>query len=103
VLFESDPDKARATAREHLQPYLTTPYNIAKFRRLGYAEEDIAGGGSDRIVDDLVFWGDRDAIVDKLHGHVEAGADHVAAQVIGVEPGRSAMPYWRLLGEALLS
>ncbi|GLI02580.1 TIGR03620 family F420-dependent LLM class oxidoreductase [Phytohabitans aurantiacus] len=102
VLFESDPDTARATAREHLHPYLTSRYNIAKFRRLGYSEDEIAGGGSDRLVDDLVFWGDLDTIADKLHAHVKAGADHVGVQVIGIEPGRSAMRYWRMLGDALL-
>jgi probable F420-dependent oxidoreductase len=102
VLFESDPDKARAIAREHLHPYLTTKYNIAKFRRLGYSEEEITNGGSDRIVDDLVFWGDLDTIVEKLNAHVEAGADQVGVQVIGIELGQSAMPYWRMLGEALL-
>ena len=102
VLFESDPGTARAIAREHLRPYLSTPYNVAKFRRLGYSEEEIAGGGSDRLVDDFVFWGDLDTIVRKLHTHLTAGADHVAVQVIGIEPGRSAMPYWRMLGDALL-
>jgi probable F420-dependent oxidoreductase len=102
VLFETDPHRARAIAREHLRPYLTTRYNIAKFRRLGYSEEEITNGGSDRIVDDLVFWGDLDTIVEKLYGHVAAGADHVGVQVIGIEPGRSAMPYWRMLGAALL-
>jgi probable F420-dependent oxidoreductase len=103
VLFEPDPDRARAIAREHLHPYLTTTYNVAKFRRLGYSEEEIAGGGSDRLVDDLVFWGDLDTIVEKLHAHVKAGADHVGVQVIGIERGRSAMPYWRMLGDALLA
>ncbi|GAB2855706.1 TIGR03620 family F420-dependent LLM class oxidoreductase [Streptomyces deserti] len=102
VLFESDPATARGIAREHLHPYLNTPYNIAKFRRLGYAEEELTGGGSDRLVDDLVFWGDLDRIVERLRAHVDAGADHVAVQVIGIEPGRSAMPHWRRLGEALL-
>lgn len=102
VLFEPDPDKARDTAREHLGPYLNTPYNVAKFRRLGYSDDEIAHGGSDRLVDDLVFWGDVDTVVDRLRGHVEAGADHVAVQVIGTEPGGSAMPHWRRLGEALL-
>jgi probable F420-dependent oxidoreductase len=102
VLFESDPGRARAIAREHMHTYLTSKYNIAKFRRLGYSEEEIANGGSDRIIDDLVFWGDADSIVAKLRAHVEAGADHVTPQVIGIEPGGSAMPYWRLLGEALL-
>jgi probable F420-dependent oxidoreductase len=102
VLFETDPEKARAIAREHLQVYLNGEFNIAKFRRLGYSEEEITNGGSDRIVDDLVFWGDLDTIVEKLHAQLEAGADHVGIQVIGIEAGQSAMPYWRLLGEALL-
>ncbi|MER6571447.1 TIGR03620 family F420-dependent LLM class oxidoreductase [Streptomyces sp. NPDC001093] len=102
VLFETDPGRARALAREHLHGYLETPYNIAKFRRLGYTDDDLSGGGSDRFVDDLVFWGDPDTVVRKLHGHEEAGADHVAVQVIGVEPGGSALPRWRLLADALL-
>jgi probable F420-dependent oxidoreductase len=102
VLLESDPARARAIAREHLVPYLTSPYNIAKFLRLGYTEAEIAGGGSDRIVDDLVFWGDLDTITAKLHEHVAAGADHVAPQVIGVAPGAEAMAQWRLLADALL-
>jgi probable F420-dependent oxidoreductase len=101
VLFESDPAKARATAREHLHVYLNAPYNVAKFRRLGYSEEEIAHGGSDRIVDDLVFWGEPDEIVEKLKGHVDAGADHVAVQVIGVPEGETAMPHWRTLAGAL--
>jgi probable F420-dependent oxidoreductase len=102
VLFESDPDKARAIAREHLYVYLNTGYNVAKFRRLGYSEEEISNGGSDRLVDDLVYWGDLDTIVPKLHAHIDAGADHVGVQVIGIKPGESAMPYWRMLGDALL-
>ncbi|GGV04223.1 LLM class F420-dependent oxidoreductase [Streptomyces filipinensis] len=102
VLFEADPVRARALAREHLHGYLTTPYNLAKFRRLGYTDDDLSGGGSDRFVDDLVFWGDPDTVVRKLRGHGEAGADHVAVQVIGVEPGASALPAWRLLADALL-
>lgn len=102
VLFESDPGRARGVARAHLRPYLDSRYNLAKFRRLGYTEDDLAGGGSDRLVDALVYWGDPDAIVERLHRHVEAGADHVGVQVIGVEPGRSAMSHWRTLADALL-
>jgi len=103
VLFETDAAKAREIAREHLHRYLTSPYNVAKFRRLGYTEADIDGGrGSDRLVDDLVFWGDLDTITGKLRAHLDAGADHVGVQVIGIEPGTSAMPHWRRLTEALL-
>lgn len=103
VLFETDPIRAREIAREHLHGYLTSEYNVAKFLRLGYTEADLDGGrGSDRLVDDLVFWGDVDSMIGKLQGHLDAGADHVGIQVIGVEPGESAMPYWRRLAEALL-
>ncbi|WIX99909.1 TIGR03620 family F420-dependent LLM class oxidoreductase [Amycolatopsis mongoliensis] len=103
VLFETDARKAREVARGHLHRYLTSKYNVAKFRRLGYAQADIDGGrGSDRLVDDLVFWGDLDTITGKLNAHLDAGADHVGIQVIGVEPGTSAMPHWRRLAEALL-
>jgi probable F420-dependent oxidoreductase len=103
VLFETDPVAARGIAREHLRPYLASGFNIAKFTRLGYAEEELADGGSDRFVDDLVTWGDLDAITEKLHAHRSAGADHVAVQVIGTEPGQSSMPHWRTLAKALLS
>ncbi|UOZ04476.1 TIGR03620 family F420-dependent LLM class oxidoreductase [Amycolatopsis sp. WQ 127309] len=103
VLFETDPARAREIAREHLHPYLTQRYNVAKFLRLGYTEADIDGGrGSDRIVDDLVFWGDLDTIAGRLEEHLDAGADHVGVQVVGIEPGQSALPHWRRLAEALL-
>jgi probable F420-dependent oxidoreductase len=103
VLFETDADVARSIAREHLQMYFTQKYNIAKFLRLGYTEADIDGGrGSDRLVDDLVVWGDLDAIVGRLHDHLDAGADHVAIQVMSGRPGQSSMPHWRRLAEALV-
>jgi probable F420-dependent oxidoreductase len=102
VLFETDPAKARAVAREHLAAYLAGQYNVAKFRRLGYSEQDLSDGGSDRFIDDFVFWGDLDTIAGKLQAHVQAGADHVGIQVIGIKPGQTAMPYWRMLAEAVL-
>ena len=102
VLFERDPSTARAIAREHLAPYLAGKFNAAKFRRIGYTEDDLGDGGSDRFVDDLVAWGEPDAIVGKLREHAQAGADHVAVQVIGTKPGETAMPHWRTLAAALL-
>jgi probable F420-dependent oxidoreductase len=102
VLFETDPSVARAVAREHLVPYLAGKFNVAKFRRLGYTEDELSNGGGDRFVDDLVAWGEPDAIVGKLREHAAAGADHVAVQVIGTKPGETAMPHWRTLAAALL-
>jgi probable F420-dependent oxidoreductase len=98
VLFDEDPVTARETARRHLHTYLTTPFNVAKFKRLGYTDDDIDHGGSDRIVDDLVFWGSLDTIVTRLREHLDAGADHVAIQVIGAE---NSLPHWRNLADAL--
>ena len=103
VLFETDAERARTIAREHLAPYLAGAFNVAKFKRLGYSDDDLAGGGSDRFVDDFVFWGHEDAIVAKLRAHHEAGADHVAIQVIGATQPANAMPYWRSLAEAVLT
>jgi hypothetical protein len=101
VLFETDPDKTRAIAREHLHVDFTGKYDIAKFLRLGYNQADIDGGrGSDRLVDDLVVWGDLDTIAGKLHDHLDAGADHVGIQVLGIAPGRSAMPTDAALAKA---
>jgi probable F420-dependent oxidoreductase len=102
VLFQRDPATARTTARQHLAPYLAGQFNLAKFRRMGYTDADLADGGSDRFVDDLVSWGDVDAIVGTLRAHARAGADHVAVQVIGTRPGESALPHWRTLAENLL-
>lgn len=103
VLFETDPAAARRIARAHMHSYLTTPFNVAKFLRSGYTDADIDNGrGSDRLIDDLVFWGSLDDIVTKLQEHLEAGADHVGIQVIGVEPGQTALPQWRQLADALL-
>jgi hypothetical protein len=50
----------------------------------------------------LVSWGGPSTIARRLNAHVGAGADHVAVQVIGIDPGQSAMPYRRMLGKALL-
>ena len=102
IIIETDPEKARAIARDHLHRFFGQTYNIAKFRRLGYSEDDMRNGGSNRIVDDLVFWGDLESVVKKLRGHLGAGADHVAIQVLGIRPGESTMPQWREMATALL-
>jgi probable F420-dependent oxidoreductase len=102
VVFETDPQKARRIARAHLETYLRLPAHLAKFRRLGFTEDDFAAGGSDRLVDALVAWGTIEDILPKLKAHFEAGADHVCIQVLGIEPGTSALPQWRILAEALL-
>jgi len=69
---------------------------------MGFDETDLAGGGSDRLVDALVAWGDVDAVAERVRQHHAAGADHVAIQAIATEPGR-ALDDLRVLAPALLS
>ena len=44
---------------------------------LGYTETDFANGCSDRLVDDIIAWGDVATIKARLQEHYNAGADHV--------------------------
>ena len=55
--------------------------------RLGYTEADLADGGSDRLVDALVAWGSPERIAARLREHLDAGADHVAVQVVAADGG----------------
>jgi probable F420-dependent oxidoreductase len=102
VVLETDPDEARRIGREHLAVYLDLPNYMNNLRRFGITDDDLANGGSDRLVDTLVAWGDVDAIRARVQEHLDAGADHVAVQVLA--PERAAVPLddWRQLAPALL-
>jgi probable F420-dependent oxidoreductase len=104
VLLESNPEKARATARAMLQLYLSLPNYTNNLKRQGFSDGDFVSGGSDRLVDALVAWGDANAILDRIAAHREAGASHVSLQVLNsTEGGASGLPreQWRVIGEAL--
>jgi len=77
VVLETDPSRARAIAREHLTFYLQAPNYTNNWRRLGFTPHDLAGGGSERLVDEVVAWGSSDAIRERIAEHHGAGADHV--------------------------
>ncbi|MEU9570487.1 LLM class F420-dependent oxidoreductase [Streptomyces massasporeus] len=96
VVPETDPDRARALARDFLELYLPLPNYTNNFLRHGFTEDDLKDGGSDRLVDALFAWGDDAAIRTKIDAFFEAGADHVALQVVSDEP-RDALPRkaWR--------
>ena len=103
VVLEADPAKARTIARSHTQHYLRLPNYVNNLRRLGYTEEDVAGGGSDRLVDDVVAWGDLALVASRIRAHLRAGADHVSVQVIAEDPRALPMDAWRALAESLLT
>jgi len=80
ILFETDASKARALARRTLQIYLALPNYRNNLKWLGFEETDFEDGGSDRLIDALVAWGDEDSIRERIRAHFDAGADHVCIQ-----------------------
>jgi probable F420-dependent oxidoreductase len=103
VVLEHDPGKARALARTFTGGYLGLPNYANNLRSLGFGDDDLAGTGSDRLVDAVVCWGDLDAIAARVHEHHEAGADHVCIQVIPATPGVFPLAEYRELAAALLA
>jgi probable F420-dependent oxidoreductase len=85
-LLNTDPVEARAAARTHMGYYLVLDNYRNNLLRLGFSEDDVAGGGSDRLVDAIVAWGDADAVAGRVKAHLEAGADHVCVQALGPDP-----------------
>jgi probable F420-dependent oxidoreductase len=83
VVLEADPDRARTVARGALAVYLKLPNYTNSWLRLGFTEDDLAGGGSDRLVDALYAWGDEDRVRRRVEDFWAAGADHVALQLLG--------------------
>lgn len=85
VLLETDATKAREVARNALAMYLALPNYRNNLMRLGFEEKDLDDGGSDRLVDAIVAWGDETAIVERVRAHEEAGASHVCVQPLHPE------------------
>ncbi|MGW6740723.1 TIGR03620 family F420-dependent LLM class oxidoreductase [Streptomyces sp. NPDC055025] len=83
VVLTSDAAQARRTAREHMAAFLKLPNLTNNLRTFGYRDDDFADGGSDRLVDALVAWGDEAAIARRVSEHLDAGADHVLLQPLG--------------------
>ena len=102
VVLESDPTKAREIARGHMAMYLTLPNYTNNLKRFGFTDVDIVDGGSDRLVDAIVAWGDEGAISDRVKAHHDAGADHVCIQVLPADGTSIPMETWQRLAPALL-
>jgi probable F420-dependent oxidoreductase len=100
VVLSTDPDAARASARDALAIYRTLPNYTNNWRRLGFGEDDVTHL-TDRLVDSVVAWGDDDAVARRVADHLDAGADHVAVQVL-TEAGASPAEGWRRLAPVLL-
>jgi probable F420-dependent oxidoreductase len=102
AVLETDPAEARRVAREHMAIYLGLPNYVNNLKRLGFTDDDIAAGGSDRLADAIVAWGDVNAVRARVRAHHDAGADHVCVQVLAHDFGGLPLREWRELAPALV-
>lgn len=82
VVLEKDASTARQIARAFTAGYLSLPNYANNLRSLGFEDDDLVGGGSDRLVDAVVAWGGTDDVADRIRQYLEAGAHHVCIQVL---------------------
>ena len=94
-------------AREIGRAYLSWYLGVENFRRSllwqDFDETDLANGGSDRLVDAIVAWGDEDTVRARVEAHHDAGADHVCVQAIASDPLDPGIEQYRRIAPALLS
>jgi len=108
VILETDPSKARELARKDLTIYLDLPNYRNNLLRIGFTEEDVSGGGSNRLLDAIRPWGDIQTISSKITEHFDAGANHVCVQLVVDQTEQDKfqnglpMQQWQSLAESLL-
>ena len=92
VVLTTDADEARRIGRETVDFYLGLSNYVNNWLRLGFTEADVRKPGSDRLIDAVVAHGTPEAVARRLNEHLEAGADHVAIQVLGGHDEDTLLP-----------
>ena len=102
VVLTGDPEVARARAHAHLEIYTGLPNYRASWERQGFdPARDAIRGGSERLKDALVAWGDEEACAARVRAHLDAGADHVCVQALGEHALAAPREDWRRLAPTL--
>jgi probable F420-dependent oxidoreductase len=98
VVVERDPETAREAARAYAAGYLRRRNYVSNLLRHGFTEADVAGGGSDRLIDAVIPHGSAEQVAEAVRAHLDAGADHVCLQPLGPDQ----LDSYRALANALL-
>lgn len=102
VVLDTEPQRAREIGRTRVaNPYLGLTNYTNNLRRLGFSDADLADGGSDQLIDALVAHGDAGSVAARLREHLDAGADHVAVQLVTANADDDPVPGFRELAAAL--
>ncbi len=102
AVLTTDPDAGRRVGRAFATTYLALPNYANNLRRMGWDDADVAGSGSDRLIDAVIAWGDVDDIVARVRAHLDAGADQVCIQLRGDDPSDPMIGGLAELAAALL-
>jgi probable F420-dependent oxidoreductase len=102
VVLEDDRAVALERARAFVSDYLALPNYANNLRRSGFSDDDLADGGSDRLVDAVVVAGNEAMVAERVAAHRAAGADHVCIYVVGGPGDDLPLDAWRRLAPALL-
>ena len=82
-VVDTDPVRAKAVAREYAKLYLGLRNYTQNLLDFGFTEDDLADGGSDRLIDAVDPPGSAEQIAEVVRAHLDAGADHVCLQPLG--------------------
>ena len=99
-VVDTDPVRAKAVARDYAKLYLGLRNYTKNLLDFGFTEDDLADGGSDRLITAVIPQGSAEQIAEVVRVHLDAGADHVCVQPLGEDgiPRKS----WTALANALI-
>jgi probable F420-dependent oxidoreductase len=100
AVLATDASTGRRIGRAFTSRYLDLPNYANNLRRLGWSEPDLAGEGSDALVDAIVAHGDVETIVRRVQQHLDGGADHVCVQFREERSNDPALAAYRELAAA---
>jgi probable F420-dependent oxidoreductase len=80
----TDPAQGAATAGAYAERYLRLPNYTKNLERFGFGAADFEGAGSDRLISEIIPNGSA-PLRERIHSHLDAGADHVVLQPLDAE------------------
>ncbi len=103
VALTTDRDEFLRRAHWHLEIYTGLPNYRGSWETQGFGEQDFVRGGSERLKQAMVAWGDAEEIAARVREHLQAGADHVLIQALGANAFELPAEQWRQLAPVLTS
>jgi probable F420-dependent oxidoreductase len=99
-VVDTEPVRAKAVARDYAKLYLGLRNYTQNLLDFGFTEDDLADGGSDRLIDAIIPHGTPEQIDAAVEEHFAAGADHVCVQPLG--HGEPPVDDYRALAAVLI-